>query len=50
MLAAAAGYADVVVGERRTISDLRTAKRRAPAGAELATSLPDAVALIEAQS
>lgn len=41
-LAAAAGYAHVVVGEKRTIGDLRTAKN-VPPGAELVTSLTDAV-------
>jgi hypothetical protein len=41
-LAAAAGYATVVAGERRTIGDLRTAKRVTP-GAHLAASLPEAV-------
>lgn len=41
-LAAAAGYATVVVGEKRTIGDLRTAKKVTP-GAYLATSLTEGV-------
>jgi hypothetical protein len=45
-LCCAAGYADVVVGERRTIGDLRTA-RGVPAGAALATTLSEAVALLD---
>jgi hypothetical protein len=44
-LCCAAGYADLVVGERRTISDLRTA-RDMPRGAQLATSLEEAVSLL----
>ena len=46
-LCCAAGYVDVVVGEKRTIGDLRTA-RGVPDGARLATTLAEAVALIEA--
>ncbi len=45
-LCCAAGYADLVVGERRTISDLR-AVRSGPCGAMLATSLAEAVACLE---
>jgi len=41
-LAAAAGYATVVAGEKRTIGDLRSAKQVTP-GAYLATSLSEAV-------
>lgn len=41
-LSAAAGYAHVLVGERRTIGDLR-GTRSMQSGAELATSLVDAV-------
>ncbi len=41
-LAAAAGYATVVAGEKRTIGDLRTAKKVTP-GAHLATSLTETV-------
>jgi hypothetical protein len=41
-LAAAAGYATVVAGEKRTIGDLRTAKQITP-GAHLATNLSEAV-------
>jgi hypothetical protein len=41
-LSAAAGYATVVAGERRTIGDLRTAEG-VPPGAQLATSLEEAV-------
>jgi hypothetical protein len=44
-LSCAAGYADLVVGERRTISDLRGA-REVPRGACLAARLPDAVAIL----
>jgi len=42
-LSAAAGYATVVAGEKRTIGDLRTAKEVTP-GAQLAISLTEAVA------
>lgn len=42
-LSAAAGYATVVAGERRTISDLRSAGRVAPAGAQLARNLDEAL-------
>jgi hypothetical protein len=45
-LCCAAGYADLVVGERRTISDLR-AVPSGPCGAMLATSLAEAVACLE---
>jgi hypothetical protein len=45
-LCCAAGYADVVVGENRTIGDLRTA-RGVPDGATLATTLAEAVAILE---
>ena len=48
-LCCAAGYADVVVGENRTIGDLRTAPG-VPAGAELATTLAEAVAVLEANA
>jgi hypothetical protein len=44
-LSCAAGYADLVVGERRTIGDLRTA-RGLTAGARLAATLPEAVAIL----
>lgn len=44
-LAAAAGYATVVAGEKRTIGDLRSAKEVTP-GAYLATSLTEAVAAV----
>jgi hypothetical protein len=44
-LTCAAGYADVVVGERRTIGYLRQARRPRP-GARLATNLTEAVALL----
>jgi hypothetical protein len=47
-LCCAAGYADVVVGERRTIGDLRTA-RGVPQGAALACSLSEAVAILDAE-
>jgi hypothetical protein len=45
-LCCAAGYADVVVGERNTIGALRTA-RGVPPGAELAATLMEALALVE---
>jgi hypothetical protein len=45
-LCAAAGYADVVAGESRTIGDLRTAQRITP-GAKLARTLTEAVDLLE---
>jgi hypothetical protein len=41
-LSAAAGYATVVAGERRTISDLRTAER-VPPGPQVATDLDEAL-------
>lgn len=44
-LSAAAGYATVVAGERRTIGDLRSAKQ-VTRGAHLATSLTDALACV----
>ena len=44
-LACAAGYADLVVGERRTVSDLRTARNAVP-GARLATNLDDAIEIL----
>jgi hypothetical protein len=44
-LAAAAGYATVVAGEKRTIGDLRSAKQVTP-GAYLATNLTEAVAAV----
>jgi hypothetical protein len=44
-LSCAAGYADLVVGERRTIADLRRA-REVTAGARLATHLSEAVAIL----
>lgn len=46
-LPCAAAYADVLVGERRMISNLRGA-RRPPARAALAATLPEAVAHVEA--
>jgi hypothetical protein len=45
-LCCAAGYADVVVGERRTIGNLRSA-RRVPKGAVVATRLAEAITVIE---
>lgn len=45
-LCSAAGYADVVVGEKRTIGDLRNA-RDLPRGAALTTSLSEALAVLE---
>ncbi|MGB0096943.1 MAG: hypothetical protein WBP81_30925 [Solirubrobacteraceae bacterium] len=45
-LSCAAGYADLVVGERRTIGELRTA-RNITHGARLASHLPDAIAALE---
>ncbi len=45
-LSAAAGYATVVAGEKRTIGDLRSAKQ-VTHGAHLATSLSSAVAAVE---
>jgi hypothetical protein len=44
-LCCAAGYADVVIGERRTIADLRTA-RNSPQGGRLATDLREGVKLV----
>lgn len=44
-LCCAAGYAHLVVGENRTVGDLRTA-RELPQGALLATSLAEAVSLL----
>lgn len=48
-LCCAAGYADVVVGENRTIGDLRTA-RGVPEGGALATTLAEAVAILDASA
>lgn len=48
-LCSAAGYADLVVGEKRTIGDLRTA-RGVQEGAFLATTLAEAVALLDSAS
>lgn len=45
-LCCAAGYADVVIGERRTIADLRAATN-CPAGARLANRLIDGVQVVE---
>ena len=45
-LSCAAGYADIVIGERRTIADLRSA-RDCPPGAQLATSLPEGAESVE---
>ena len=45
-LAAAAGYADIVAGEKRTVGDLRVAKR-VTVGARLATSLAEAVTIVD---
>ena len=44
-LSCAAGYADLVVGENRTIGDLRTATGTS-SGAQLATTLPAAIAVL----
>lgn len=46
-LPCAAGYADVVIGERRTISDLGAVAARCPPGAELTHSIVEGTALIE---
>jgi hypothetical protein len=48
-LCCAAGYTDVVVGEKRTIGDLRTA-RGVPGGVLLATSLAEAVDLLDSST
>lgn len=45
-LTCAAGYADLVVGERRTVGELRTA-RDVTEGARLASRLPGAVSALE---
>jgi hypothetical protein len=45
-LCCAAGYVNVVVGERRTIGDMRTA-RAVPEGAALACSLSEAVRVLD---
>lgn len=45
-LCCAAGYSDVVVAERRTAGDLRTAKS-IPPGAHIASTLTDAVDLLD---
>lgn len=46
-LSCAAGYADVVIGERQTI-DYLSKVRVAPPGAQLAKTLPEGVELVEA--
>ena len=43
-LASATGYADVVVGERKTSELLKRARLRTPRGAFVCRTLPDAVA------
>ena len=48
-LSCAAGYADIVVGEKRTIADLASL-RGVPDGAVLSNSLADAVAAIESRT
>lgn len=45
-LCCAAGYADVLVGEKATIDHLRRAARRVPPGAILCRKLPEAVAAL----
>lgn len=47
LLACAAAYADVVVGEKRTVEHLRRAEREVPAGACVYRRLRDAVARID---
>lgn len=47
LLACAAAYADVVVGEKRTVEHLRRAEREVPAGASVYRRLRDAVAGID---
>lgn len=42
-LPCAAGYADVLIGERKTIEYLRRAEKHVPAGAALYRNLPDAI-------
>ncbi|HVA19653.1 MAG TPA: hypothetical protein VMU55_05735 [Solirubrobacteraceae bacterium] len=49
-LACAAGYADVVVGEKKMSEYLRRAEARAPVGASVYRMLPDAVVGLEAFS
>jgi hypothetical protein len=48
-LCSAAGYADIVCGEKRTIGDLKTA-RRVVSGAALATTLAETVDLVHARA
>jgi hypothetical protein len=49
-LACAAGYADIVVGEKKMSEYLRRAEPRAPSGASVYRTLPDAMAGLEAFS
>jgi hypothetical protein len=46
-LACAAGYADVAVGEKKMSEYLRRAGARAPSGASVYRTLPDAVVGLE---
>lgn len=47
-LCAAAGYADITVGEKKTIEYLRRAEPRVPPGSQLCRQLSEAVALLDA--
>lgn len=47
-LCAAAGYADFIVGEKKTIEYLRRARSRVPPGAQLCRHLSEAVTLLKA--
>jgi hypothetical protein len=49
-LACAAGYADVVVGEKKMSEYLRRAEARVPSGANVYRTLPDVVAGLESSS
>lgn len=48
-LCAAAGYADITVGEKKTIEYLRRAESRAPPGSQLCRQLSEAVTLLNAR-
>jgi len=47
-LCAAAGYADITIGEKKTIEYLRRAESRVPPGSQLCRQLSEAVGLLNA--
>ena len=47
-LCAAAGYADIIIGEKKTIEYLRRAESRVPPSSQLCRQLSEAVGLLNA--